>query len=189
MLPPISGCVHLSVSGGCGGTTWGLQHARQVLNSGSHVVWICDEIPDGDRFSQLFSTAPPSAVSRLHLCAVGENTEVGIKSGVDLLNVLENISLVVVDDWTAKTGKPSAELRKSMQTLIATCNEKGVAMIAISSAYEDAAGSGWKARGGLKECETWYLHRGRIDTMYREVHIQGEVTEYVLSDEGFTPRM
>ena len=61
-------------------------------------------------------------------------------------------------------------------------------MIAISSAYEDADGSGWKARGGLTGCETWFLHRGQMDSMYRELHIQGEVTEYVLSDEGFTPR-
>ena len=188
MLPPISGCVHLSVAGGCGGTTLGLQHARQVLISGDHVVWICEEIPDGNRFSQLFATVSPSVVSKLHLSAIGENTEVGIKSAIDLLSVLENISLVVVDDWTAKTGRPKADLRKSMQTLIAKCNEKDVAMIAISSAYEDATGSGWKARGGLKQCETWFLHRGQMDSMYRELHIQGEMTEYVLSDEGFTPR-
>jgi hypothetical protein len=188
MLPPISGCVHLSVAGGCGGTTLGLQQARQVLISGDHVVWICDNIPDGGRFSQLFANVSPSAVSKLHLSAVGENTEVGIKSAIDLLSVMENISLVVVDDWTAKTGRVGSDLRNSMQSLISKCGEKDVAMMAISSAYEDASGSGWKARGGLKECETWFLHRGDVDSMYRELHIQGAKTEYVLSDEGFTPR-
>ena len=188
MLPPISGCIHLSVSGGCGGTTWGLQHARQVLDSGDHVVWICEEIPDGNRFSQLFVNVSPSAVSKLHLSAIGDNTEIGIKSAIDLLSVMENISLVVVDDWTAKTGRPSSDLRNSMQTLITKCSERDVAMIAISSAYEDAAGSGWKARGGLKQCETWFLHRGQVDSMYRELHIQDDMTEYMLSDEGFTPR-
>ena len=188
MLPPISGCVHLSVSGGCGGTTFGLQHARQVLISGDHVVWICDEIPDGARFSQLYANVSPSAVSKLHLSAVGENTEIGIKSAIDLLNVLENISLVVIDDWTSKTGRPDSDLRNSMQTLITTCIEKGVAMVAISSAYEDASGSGWKARGGLKECEIWFLHRGQVEAMYRELYTQGDKIEYILSDEGFTPR-
>ena len=151
-------------------------------------MWICEEMPDGNRFSQLFASISPSAVSKLHLSAVGENTEVGIKSAIDLLSVLENISLVVVDDWTSKTGKPSADLRKSMQTLISSCSEKEVAMIAISSAYEDASGSGWKARGGLKGCETWFLHRGQVDSMFRELHVQESMTQYVLSDEGFTLR-
>ena len=38
MLPPISGCVHLSVACGCGGTTLGLKQARQVLISGDKVL-------------------------------------------------------------------------------------------------------------------------------------------------------
>ena len=188
MLEPITGCVHLAVAGGCGGTTWGLQHARSVLGEGHHVVWICEEIPDGGRFSQLFADVSPIAVSKLHLSAVGENTDVGIKSAIDLLNALENIALVVVDDWTNKSGKPSSDLRNSMHALITTCSDKGVSLIAISSAYEDANGSGWKARGSLKGCETWFLHRGQIDSMLRELHVDGEVTEYMLSDEGFTPR-
>ena len=188
MLAPISGCVHLAVAGGCGGTTWGLQHARQILSDGHHVVWICEEIPDGNRFSQLFSDISPIAVSKLHLSAVGENTDVGIKSAMDLLGVLENIALVVVDDWTKKTGKPSGELRKSMQALISTCTNKEVALIAISSAYEDAGGAGGKARGSLEGCDTWFLHRGQMDSMMRELHIRDVVTEYVLGDEGFIPR-
>ena len=54
MLRSLSGPIHLSVAGGCGGTTLGLQYARGVLSEGNHVVWICDEIPDGERFSQIF---------------------------------------------------------------------------------------------------------------------------------------
>ncbi len=97
-------------------------------------MWICDNIPDGGRFSQLFANVSPSAVSKLHLSAVGENTEVGIKSAIDLLSVMENISLVVVDDWTAKTGRVGSDLRNSMQSLIPKCGEKDVAMMAVSSA-------------------------------------------------------
>jgi hypothetical protein len=188
MLAPLSGSIHLSVAAGCGGTTLGLQYAREVLTRGNHVVWICDEMPDGERFSQIFCELSPVAVAKFHLSAVGENTEIGIKSAIDLLSVMKNISLVVVDDWTGKTGRTASDLRNSVQNLIAKCSERGVVVIAISSAYEGADGSGWKARGGLKGCETWFLHRGQVDSMYRELHIQDTVTEYILSDEGFTLR-
>ncbi|MDE0708274.1 MAG: hypothetical protein OSB33_04930 [Candidatus Poseidoniales archaeon] len=188
MLPPISGCIHLSVAGGCGGTTCGLQYAREILAAGNHVVWICDKIPNGERFSQIFADVSPSAVSKLHLSAVGENTEMGIKSAIGLLEALQNIRLVVVDDWTAKTGRVSSALLKAMRSLINQCISSDVGLIAISSAYEDAGGSGWKSRGNLTECETWFLHRSSMDSMMRELHIDDDVTQFILSDEGFTPR-
>ena len=126
MLPSSPGCVHLTVAGGCGGTTWGLQHARDALEAGKHVVWICAEIPDSNRFAQMFENVSPAAVSKLHLSAVGENIEIGIESAISLLGALTNIALVIVDDWTAKTGRPSAELRKSMQKLIEVCKDDQV---------------------------------------------------------------
>jgi hypothetical protein len=77
---------------------------------------------------------------------------------------------------------------KSMKNLIAICKQNNVSIIAISSAYEDAGGSGWKSRGNLNPCDIWFLHRSHIDTMRRELHIGDNVTEYILSDEGFTLR-
>lgn len=188
MLPTISGCVHLSVAGGCGGTTWGLQYARNALQEEKHVVWICEDMPDGDRFSQIFSNLSTTSVSKFHVSAVGENTEQGIKSAIGLLQALDNISLVVVDDWTTKIGKVKPANLKAMLELIAECNSRDVELIAISSAYEDASGSGWKARGKLGGCETWFLHRSSVDSMMRELHIDDEVTIYILGDEGFIPR-
>ena len=188
MLPPIADSVHLSVAGGCGGTTLGLQYARNVLSDGNHVVWICEEMPDGDRFSQIFSELSPVAVSKFHLSAVGDNTEIGSNSAIGLLEVLNNIDLVVVDDWTAKFGKPSSELSRSMKDLISICGQKNVSLMAISSAYEDAGGAGWKSRGNLNPCDIWFLHRSQIDSMRRELHIGNNVTEYNLSDDGFTLR-
>ena len=188
MLPSPTGCVHLSVAGGCGGTTWGLQQARNALEQGMHVVWICAEIPDGERFSQIFAKVSPSAVSKLHLSAVGENIEMGVKSAISLLNALNNIALVVVDDWTEKTGKPNNVLRKSMQTLISECQVNQTPLLIISSAYEDASGGGWRSRGGLKGCEIWFLHRCAMEERVRELHIDEVVNKFTISDEGFTPR-
>jgi hypothetical protein len=145
-------------------------------------------MPDGARFSQIFSNLSAASVSRFHLSVVGENTEVGIKSAIGLLEALDSISLVVVDDWTAKIGKVKSANLKAMRELVSDCTARETSMIAISSSYEDANGTGWKARGSLKDCETWFLHRSSMDSMVRELHIGGEVTEYILGDEGFTPR-
>ena len=188
MLPSSSGCIHLSVAGGCGGTTWGLQHARDVLEEGMHVVWLCDESPDSNRFSQMFENVSPVAVSKLHLSAVGENMSMGIDSAISLLDALSNIKLMIVDDWTPKTGRPSTDLRKSMQKLIAVCKVNQVRLLIISSAYEDAGGSGWKARGNLKDCEIWFLHRCEREGRVRELHMDESVNKFTITDEGFTPR-
>ncbi len=187
MLPPLSGCVHLSVEGGCGGTTWALQYARNTLEMGKHVVWICNEIPDGERFSQIFTDVTPTAISKLHLSAVGENTEHGLVSATNLLRVLNNIELVVIDDWTSKTGKVKSSLQNSMNDLIELCTMNNVSMIAISSAYEDAAGAGWKSRGNLGGCHEWFLHRNNIESMLRELHTPDGIQYFTISDNGFTP--
>ena len=88
-----------------------------MLEEGMHVVWLCDESPDSNRFSQMFENVSPVAVSKLHLNAVGENMSMGIDSAISLLDALSNIKLMIVDDWTPKTGRPSTDLRKSMQKL------------------------------------------------------------------------
>ena len=187
MLPTITGGVHLAVEGGCGGTTVGLQMAREVLRDNKHVVWICQEMPDGDRFGQLFADISPAAVSKMHLIAVGDQTEQGVQSATALLRVLNNIALVVVDDWTDKTGRPKSSVQKSMLSLFKETTSRDVPMLAISSAYEDASGGGWKSRK-LELDQTWFLHRSQLDPMRRELHTLDAKLEFVLGDEGFTPR-
>ncbi len=186
MLPTIEGGVHLAVEGGCGGTTIGLQLARDALGMDKHVVWVCHEMPDGDRFGQLFADISPTAVSKMHLIAVGEQTEQGVMSASSLLRALNNIALVVVDDWTEKTGRPKPNILKSMLGLLEITKEKNVPLLAISSAYEDANGSGWKARK-LEFDKTWFLHRSQINPMRRELHTPEGIHEFILGDNGFIP--
>ncbi|MDP6889331.1 MAG: hypothetical protein QF454_04805 [Candidatus Thalassarchaeaceae archaeon] len=188
MLPDLEGTVHLSVEGGCGGTTFALQHARQVLSTGSHVIWVCNEIPDGNRFSQLYSNVAPSAVSRMHLIAIGDNLEQGIRSATGLLDVLNNIALVVVDDWTAKVGRVTTNSKNLISNLSESCKISATPLLIVSSAYEDANSGGWKARGNLEDFDVYFLHRSNVNSMIRELHIAGDVQEYILEDEGFTRR-
>ena len=112
----------------------------------------------------------------------------GIDSAISLLDALSNIKLMIVDDWTPKTGRPSTDLRKSMQKLIAVCKVNQVRLLIISSAYEDAGGAGWKARGNLKDCEIWFLHRCEREGRVRELHMDESVNKFTITDEGFTPR-
>ena len=45
--------IHLAVEGSCGGTTIGLQLARQVIDEGGRVLWASPELPDGTPVSEL----------------------------------------------------------------------------------------------------------------------------------------
>ena len=45
--------IHLSVEGGCGGTTFGLHCAVDCIQSGGRVLWASPEMPNATRFSQL----------------------------------------------------------------------------------------------------------------------------------------
>ncbi len=186
MLPTIEGGVHLAVEGGCGGTTYGLQMAREVLKIDKHVVWVCRETPDGDRFGQLFADVSPVAVSKMHLVTVGENFEQGVQSAVALLGALNSIALVVVDDWTEKVGRPKSATKKAISMLYEKAKSRDVSLLAISSAYEDAGGSGWKSRK-IELDETWYLHRNETTPMRRELHTPSGIHILHLDDAGFTP--
>ena len=44
---PLDGeSIHLAVEGSCGGTTLGLQLARQTIEDGGTVLWAAPELPD-----------------------------------------------------------------------------------------------------------------------------------------------
>ena len=99
---------------------------------------------------------------------------------------LNNIELVVVDDWTEKTGRAKSSVKNSMLNLFKETTSRNVSLLAISSAYEDANGAGWKSRK-LELDQTWFLHRSSLDPMRRELHTPEQTHHLVLGDAGFTP--
>ena len=46
--------IHLAVEGSVGGTSLGLHVAADVIGDGGRVLWVGEEMPDNQRFSQLF---------------------------------------------------------------------------------------------------------------------------------------
>jgi len=188
-----SGAVHLAVEAGCGGTTFALQATRNGLKENGHVVWVSPEMPDSGRFSQLFAKVNPIGVSRLHLAASGDNIGKGIASARSLLDLLDNLTLVVVDDWCAPEGRPTTEVVDAMCGIISHALEKEVSIIAVSAAYEDASGeSDWKARGQTAlegaGADTWFLLKCSSGGLSRrELRKQSdEVVDLMLGDEGFS---
>ena len=75
-----------------------------------------------------------------------------------------------------------------MGDLIDECVGNEVRILAISAAYEDASGGGWKSRGNLEGCDTWFLHRCAKEERIRELHMDDDVQKFTLTDLGFTPR-
>ncbi|MEE3083748.1 MAG: hypothetical protein VX320_06665 [Candidatus Thermoplasmatota archaeon] len=185
VLPSIEGCVHLSVEAGCGGTTFALQIARDILLQNAHVIWVCNEMPDGGRMSQIFSEAPPTAVSKLHVAAVGENISQGILSAMGLMLELDSLGLIVVDDWAPKSGKVPVDSSSKINEIIQLSQSRNVPLLLISAAYEDASGvSGWKSRGTV-DADTWFLHISDLGLSMRDLNIGEEIIQFKLKDDGF----
>lgn len=188
------GAVHLAVESGCGGTTFALQIARNHLNENRHVAWVCPEMPNSARFGQLFANVNPIAVSRLHLAACGDNISKGIDSARELLDLLDNLTLVVIDDWCPSQGRPSSDVTQAMCGIIEHACEKEVPIIAVSAAYEDASGKAeWKARGRstLEDvgAQTWFLLKDEGGISRRVIRKQdGVEVGLQLDEEGFTSR-
>ncbi|MDP6905949.1 MAG: hypothetical protein QF440_00850 [Candidatus Thalassarchaeaceae archaeon] len=187
-LPTVNGCIHLSVEAGCGGTTFALQIARDKLANGEHVVWVCNEIPDGLRMSQIYADVSPVAVSKLHMAAVGDNVIQGISSAQRLIPVLQSLGLIVVDDWAPKSGRVSTEVSANIRELIENASVKNTPLLLISAAYEDASGeTGWKARGDI-DVSTWFLHKSQDGISKRELFHGDSISIYDLLEEGFILR-
>jgi len=73
---PLDGSsIHLAVEGSCGGTSLGIQLARQAIADGGRVLWASPELPDGTRFSQIFSGLEITASSRFHAMNLVGNFE------------------------------------------------------------------------------------------------------------------
>ena len=184
----VDGTVHLSVESGCGGTTFALQVAREHLTLGAHVVWVCSEMPNSDRVSQLYSDVDVVAVSRLHVIAVGENILQGLTSAKSMVAALDSITMIIVDDWAPKSGHVSSEILDNMRELIECTEKQNVSLLMVSSAYEDASGQQqWKSRGNL-DCDVWFLTRSDSMPSVRELHRDETVVKLNLVDEGFIPR-
>ena len=175
--------IHLAVEGSCGGTTIGLQLARQVIDEGGRVLWASPELPDGVRFSQIFSEISLTASSRFHAMNLVGNIDQAIDSLLKTAKALPNVSLVVLDDYCPDSGVIPSDVIKAVNKLISDTSWTTL-MISKGGVAMDSSPLVARGKKKLHADKVWLLTRQESDSKRvlwmdeTEVHLR-------LKEEGF----
>ena len=70
--------IHLAVQGSVGGTSLGLHIAADVIEKNGRVIWVGEQMPDNQRFAQLFSHLSPVASSRFHAMLIAGSLDLSL---------------------------------------------------------------------------------------------------------------
>jgi len=133
--------IHLSVDGGCGGTTLGLHCAVDEIQGGGRVLWASPHMPNATRFSQLFSSLNIVEASRFHAMNLIGNMERCVDAIVEAEQNLPSVGLIVLDDWCEATGRIPSRNTKAVIDLKKRINE-ATTLLLISKAGTDVSGNG-----------------------------------------------
>lgn len=131
--------IHLSVVGGCGGTTFGLHCAVNEIESGGRVLWASPEMPNATRFSQLFESLNIVESSRFHAMNLIGAMDRCVDAIVEAEKNLPRVGLIVLDDWCSPTGRIEREHLDAVFDL-STRLAKETALLLIAKAGTDVTG-------------------------------------------------
>jgi hypothetical protein len=137
--------IHLSVDGGCGGTTLGLHCAVDEIQGGGRVLWASPHMPNATRFSQLFSSLNIVEASRFHAMNLIGNMERCVDAIVEAEQNLPSVGLIVLDDWCEATGRIPSRNTKAVIDLKKRINES-TTLLLISKAGTDVSGNGTEVK-------------------------------------------
>lgn len=161
---PLDGSsIHFAVEGSCGGTSLGIQLARQAISDGGRVLWASPELPDGTRFSQIFAGMDLTSSSRFHAMNLVGNFDQALASLMHTANVLPGVSLVVLDDYCPESGQIPSSIITGINKLISNSNWT---TLLISKGGVSMDGSPLTARGKKKinSDKVWLLTRPDSDS-------------------------
>ena len=136
---PKNNLIHLAVEGSVGGTTLGLHVAADAIGDGGRVLWVGEEMPDNQRFSQLFKHLSLTDASRFHAMSLSSSFDKAIDAIVSALDSLPSVRLVVLDDWCSNSGKIPASLILEIERLAKNINQE-IKLLLISKSSIDASG-------------------------------------------------
>ena len=175
--------IHLAVEGGCGGTTIGIQLARQAIQDGGRVLWAAPDLPDGIRFSQIFADLNLSASSRFHGLNLGGNLDMALESLSNASNMLPGVSLIVLDDYCPDNGRMTKNVIEAVNKF--TSNTSTTVLL-ISKGGEAMDGSPLIARGrsSINHDQVWLLVRANANSIRTLFQGQNEVS-LKLEERGF----
>lgn len=180
--------IHLSVAGGCGGTTFGLQSAVDEIQSGGRVLWASPEMPNATRFSQLFSSLNIVQSSRFHALNLIGAMDRCVDAIVEAEQSLPRVGLVILDDWCSPTGRIEKEHLDAVFDLAQRINSD-TSLLLISKSGTDVTGSvkPYRIRSETKFSEqgfaTWALYGG--DNGFTILDLQDDVKRLKIEESGF----
>ncbi len=131
--------IHLAVEGSVGGTTLGLHVAADAIGDGGRVLWVGEEMPDNQRFSQLFKHLSLIDASRFHAMSFSSSFDKAIDAIISALDSLPSVRLIVLDDWCSNSGKIPARLILEVERLSKNIDKK-IKLLLISKSSIDASG-------------------------------------------------
>ena len=183
--------IHLAVEGSTGGTTIGLHFAADTIASGQRVLWASTEMPNPDRFSQLFEHLSLVESSRFHAMNFGGRFDRAIDALLEAATSLPSVGLVVLDDWCEASGRiPKDSLEQISR--FASEAPSHVCILLISKGSVDASGTTddpivARASEQMKKngYEIWRLWRTK-EGPYRTLDCAGEIRALKLEDSGIS---
>jgi len=182
--------IHLAVEGSCGGTSFGLHMAADVIGSGQRVLWASKALPNAERFAQLFAHLSLTESSRFHAMNFGGRFDRAVDAMIEAANALPSVGLIVLDDWCDNTGRIPKTQVEQVKRLGASV-DNGVTLLLISKGTVDASGNSHdaihpRALDAMNEAgfEAWTLSRPS-DGAKRRLTVGDDAVNMVIEDSGF----
>jgi hypothetical protein len=180
--------IHLSVLGGCGGTTFGLHSAVNEIQSGGRVLWASPDMPNTSRFSQLFSSLNIVESSRFHALNLIGAMDRCVNAIVEAERSLPRVGLIVLDDWCTPTGRIEKDHMDAVLDLAKRIDDS-TTLLLITKSGTDVTGDheAFRARSKTNfksaQFEIWGLYANERG----EIHLDknGEVLIGKIEESGF----
>ena len=131
--------IHLAVEGSVGGTTLGLHVSADTIEEGGRVLWVGEDMPDNQRFSQLFKHLSVIDSSRFHAMSMSSSFDKAIDAIISALDSLPSVKLIVLDDWCTSSGRISGNLISEVERLSKEVSDE-IKLLLISKSSIDASG-------------------------------------------------
>ena len=187
---PENNLIHLAVEGSVGGTTLGLHVAADTIGDGGRVLWVGEEMPDNQRFSQLFNHLSLIDASRFHAMSFSSSFDKAIDAIISALDSLPSVRLIVLDDWCSHSGKIPASLILEIERLSKNISAE-IKLLLISKSSIDASGK--KEGSSFARAENLMIKNGFSifvltrpkDGPFRTVSWAGGSIDLNLTESGF----
>ena len=180
--------IHLSVLGGCGGTTFGLCSAVNEIQSGGRVLWASPDMPNASRFSQLFASLNIVESSRFHALNLIGAMDRCVDAIVEAERSLPRVGLIVLDDWCSPTGRIEKDHMDAVVDL-AKRIDSSTTLLLVSKAGTDVTGDdeAFRARSKTKfekeNFEIWGLYGNERGELHLDM--DGSVSTGKIVESGF----